>query len=264
MATSTCGAGGARLRILNLGCGVKTSDSPAVTNIDWSFYLRLKRMGAGGRAISHLLGRHRRTRLESLRDNVIVHDLSKGIPSPDSSVDAVYHSHMLEHLDRPVATEFMREVHRVLKPDGIQRIVVPDLEQLCRAIVKHLDTCGDPAERARHNELVAALLEQAVRRESAATRDRHGVAVQLEKLVVGDARRRGETHQWMYDWANLTALLEETGFDSIATLDHTKSAIPDWSSYGLDLDEAGGEHKPGSLYVEARAADSSTPTSRSM
>ena len=243
------------MRLLNLGCGVKTSDSPDVTNIDWSFYLRLSRMGAPGRAAGRLLGRERRRRLESIPENILVHDLRKGIPFPDRSVDAVYQSHLLEHLDRAVAARLMAETHRVLKPGGLQRIVVPDLERLCRAIVGHLELCADPAERARHDDVVAALLEQAVRRESAATRGRRGLAVTVERLVVGDARRRGETHRWMYDWANLTALLEGSGFGAVKTLDHMTSEIPDWPSYGLDLDESGGEYKPGSLYVEARAAD---------
>lgn len=242
------------MRLLNLGCGVKTSDRPEVTNVDWSVYLRLKRIEPAGRVIARLLGGERWARFRSLPENVLVHDLSKGIPFPDSSVDAVYHSHLLEHFDRPVARQFMDEVRRVLRPGGVQRIVVPDLERLCRALIEHLCVCSAPDERARHDHFVASLLEQMVRRESAATRGRRGPAAAIERLVVGNALRRGETHRWMYDWANLTALLEETGFERVQTVDHVTSTIPDWPAYRLDVDRAGGEHKPGSLYVEARAA----------
>lgn len=222
-------------------------------NVDWSFYLRLRKLGIVGRAASRIMDSERRARFESIPDNIVVHDLSRGIPFLDASADAVYHSHMLEHLDRALAAEFMTEVRRVLKPGGLQRIVVPDLERLCRAIVEHLERCGEPRERAHHDELVAALLEQSVRGESMATRGRRGLLAIVEKALVGDARRRGETHQWMYDWANLTALLEDTGFEEVQAHDHAGSSIPGWSAYGLDLDEAGDPHKPGSLYVEARS-----------
>jgi hypothetical protein len=67
------------------------------------------------------------------------HDLSKGIPFESDSVDAVCHSHVLEHLDRPVAGAFLKETLRVLKPGGIYRIVVPDFEFLCREDVMHFD-----------------------------------------------------------------------------------------------------------------------------
>jgi len=75
-----------------------------------------------------------------------------------------------------------------------------------------------------------------------------------EKLLVGDARRRGETHQWMYDRANLTSLLERSGFESVEVCDFETSRIEAWNEYGLDRGDGGGEYKPGSLYVEALRA----------
>ena len=54
----------------------------------------------------------------------MVHDLSKGIPFDDNSVDVVYHSHLLEHIDRKNVPTFLKEIRRVLKPRGIHRIVV--------------------------------------------------------------------------------------------------------------------------------------------
>lgn len=244
------------MKILNLGSGTKTSSHPDVVNVDWSIYLRLRRNPLGRRLAPRVLRGRRQERFEALPDNVLVHDLAKGIPFPDGSVDAVYHSHLLEHLDRPVAAEFMLEVRRVLKPGGLQRIVVPDLERLCRALLAHLESVEAGTEdREAHDEYVAELIEQSVRREAYGMGAQSGPMRLVEKLLVGDARRRGETHQWMYDRVNLAALLERTGFAEIAVCDHSTSSVPDWSSYGLDLDSEGGEYKPGSLYVEAvRAA----------
>lgn len=104
--------------ILNLGCGTKTSDHPSVVNIDWSIMLRLKKNPALAFLTRLISDRDRLTRFEKIPTNILVHNLAKGIPFPDNSVDMVYHSHMLEHLDREVAEKFLLEVKRVLKAGG--------------------------------------------------------------------------------------------------------------------------------------------------
>ncbi len=241
-----------RPRVLNLGSGIKASAHPDVTNIDWSMYMRLQSNPVLRRIAPLVLSEERRRRFRSLPPNVLVHDLRRGIPFPDRSVDVVYHSHMFEHFDRSVAPIFQREVLRVLKPGGIQRIVVPDLEQVSRDYLDHLALCEDDRSHLpQHDGYVAAMIEQAVRREPFALRGRRGLARSLERLLVGDARRRGETHQWMYDWANLTAMLTDAGFHDPARVGFAVSAVEGWSRYGLDTDEEGNEYKPGSLYVEA-------------
>jgi hypothetical protein len=56
------------------------------------------------------------------------HDLVKGIPAADNSLDVVYHSHMLEHLTYAEGIEFTHACFRVLRPGGLLRVLVPDLE----------------------------------------------------------------------------------------------------------------------------------------
>src|ERR1700761_5516850 len=109
--------------ILNLGCGTRTS--AIATNIDWSPYLRLRRSPTGRRLARLWLRGYRTTAFNGLAEDIVVHDLRRGIPAADATVDAVYHSHLLEHIDRDRVDGFLREVHRVLKPGGIHRIVVP-------------------------------------------------------------------------------------------------------------------------------------------
>lgn len=245
-------AGVPQLRVLNLGSGSKASAHPDVTNIDWSMYARLQSNRVLRRIAPLALSEERRRRFRALPPNVLVHDLRRGIPFPDRSVDVVYHCHMFEHLDRSVAPIFQREVLRVLKPGGIQRIVVPDLERVSRDYLAHLELCEDDRSRLpHHDEYVGAILEQAVRKEPFALRSRRGLARGFERILLGDARKRGETHQWMYDWANLTALLVDAGFHDVTRVGYDVSAVEDWSRYGLDLDGEGNEYKPGSLYVEA-------------
>lgn len=49
---------------------------------------------------------------------------------PIGPFDAVYCHHMLEHLTRDDGLKALREFHRVLKPEGMAIIVVPDLEDI--------------------------------------------------------------------------------------------------------------------------------------
>ncbi|WP_399370918.1 class I SAM-dependent methyltransferase [Thermosynechococcus sp. HN-54] len=60
-------------------------------------------------------------------------DIRRGLPFKEGEVDAVYSSHVLEHLSCQEAENFLRDAYRVLKPNGVLRIVVPDLEQTTRA-----------------------------------------------------------------------------------------------------------------------------------
>lgn len=241
--------------ILNLGSGTKVSADPRVANIDFSIYLRIGRNPVLRRVAPVVLSAERRKRLAELPPNVYLHDLREGIPRPDQSVAAVYHSHVLEHIDRDQADAFIAETYRVLRPGGILRVVVPDLERAARSYLADLDRCaesGDTEEADRHDKLVAAMFEQSVRREAYGTSQQSRLRRFAENRVLGDARRRGETHQWMYDRVNLEALLRHNGFGGFKLMSFDSSAIPGWNELGLDRGPDGGEHLRSSLYAEVR------------
>ena len=90
-----------------------------------------------------------------------------------------------------------------------------------------------------------------MRREAAAAQSLEGLRRRIYTRVFGDARQRGETHQWLYDRVNLGALLLEAGYRDITVERFDSSRIGGWSDYGLDVDAAGRQYKPGSLYLEA-------------
>jgi hypothetical protein len=46
-------------------------------------------------------------------------------PWKDESVDEIYCSHFLEHIDRTIRWRFMEECWRILKPESVMRIIVP-------------------------------------------------------------------------------------------------------------------------------------------
>lgn len=113
--------------------------------------------------------------------SVLRHDARQPLPFPGESFEAVYHSHLLEHLPRSKALAFLCECHRVLKPGGIVRVVVPDLEQIARLYLHALDAAasGDSAAQADHGWLMLELYDQVVRTESGGDMLRHIVDEKL-------------------------------------------------------------------------------------
>lgn len=239
------------MKLLNLGCGHKVSAHPDVINIDWSMHLRIRRSRILSLLAPMFLSEARRERLKRLPTNVLAHDLSRGIPFPEKSVDVIFHSNVLEHLDRDVAERFLAEALRVLKPGGTHRIVVPDFEQACASYLAHLKVCDDVGAETKHEEYIANVIEQSIRREAAGTRIQPPLRRFLENVILGDARKRGETHQWMYDRVSLAALLRRLGYRDVQLMQFDSSGIAGWPQYGLDTREDGSEYAPGSLYMEA-------------
>lgn len=239
------------MKILNLGCGTKVSSNPQVINMDWSISVRVKKSRLLRPFVPVFIKGERRRKYDLLNGNIMAHDLSKGIPFDSNTTDVVYQSHLLEHLDKDDAVKFLLEIERVLKPGGIHRIVVPDFERVCKAYLSHLVVCEkETAEVANHDTYIAAIIEQSVTREASGTSQQPPVRRFIENCFLGDARKRGETHQWMYDRFNLSCLLTKLGYKALRLQQYNTSSIPNWNDFGLDLNEDGNEYKPGSLYME--------------
>ncbi len=56
-------------------------------------------------------------------------DLRRGLPFPSGSVEAIFAEHLIEHLTYGQGTVLLRECARVLRPGGVLRIGVPDLDR---------------------------------------------------------------------------------------------------------------------------------------
>lgn len=63
------------------------------------------------------------------------HDITK-LSFEDNSVDLIYASHVFEYFDREEGLEVLKEWCRVLKPEGVLRIAVPDFEMMARLYVE--------------------------------------------------------------------------------------------------------------------------------
>lgn len=237
------------MKILNLACGIKTSD--LAINIDWSMYFVIRKNKFLSACARLYMNKERIAKLNNIPNNILVHDLRKGIPFENNSIDVVYHSHFLEHLERDQAFKFMIEIKRVLKAGAVHRIVVPDFERLCKNYLEHLKLCEDPKESCHHDDYIAAIIRQCVDKEVFGARDRKPWVRFFENFILGDARRRGEAHLWMYDRITLPELLKKAGFKDINIEQYNTSYISNWNEIGLDLNNDGKEYKPGSLYIEA-------------
>jgi ubiquinone/menaquinone biosynthesis C-methylase UbiE len=55
------------------------------------------------------------------------------LPFDDNSVEAIWASHILEHIPPPRVQPVLREWLRVLEPGGTATIATPDLDDACRA-----------------------------------------------------------------------------------------------------------------------------------
>ena len=91
-----------------------------------------------------------------------------------------------------------------------------------------------------------------MRKEAYGSSKQNKIVRKIENFILGDARKRGETHQWMYDSVNLKNILNEVGFKNIKVQTFNTSYIINWNKYGLDLDKESKEYKKGSLYIEAK------------
>ena len=103
--------------------------------------------------------------LNPVSDDVIAIDILRPLPLPNLSIDVVYCSHVLEHIAPHNVPGFLQELTRILKPSGILRVVVPDLEQIALEYLRALHAAkqGDPQARLLHRWMIVELLDQLVR-----------------------------------------------------------------------------------------------------
>lgn len=238
--------------LLNLGCGWKMHWG--WNNLDFSPYAKLVRRPLLRKILraAGLLSPLREERLARVDPQILCWDLRRGIPFADGTFDVVYHSHFLEHLPRDAAPVVLQECRRVLKPGGVLRVVVPDWELLThwyRAALKAWDE-GAPDGPKRHEQAMYDLIDQMVR-DAAFGPAKQSLFGRLENRFRGGAAGTGELHKWMYDRRSLAALLEAAGLREPRQETSRTSRVAGWVEFGLDLDDAGQDYKPESLYVEA-------------
>ena len=92
-------------------------------------------------------------------------DLGRPLPFTESSCEVCYMSHVLEHLPRQRVPILLAEVFAALKPGGILRVVVPDLENIARLYLSELEAAaaGDRSAGQRHEWMTLEMIDQMTR-----------------------------------------------------------------------------------------------------
>ena len=120
--------------------------------------------------------------LDPSDDNVIAHDVTRGLPCPTESASVVYHSHILEHLKPEQGIELLKECYRVLKPGGILRVVVPDLERIAYLYLNIHEQAwkGETQAQKDYDWIKLELLDQMVRESSGGRMGRYMAAADIK------------------------------------------------------------------------------------
>ena len=72
-----------------------------------------------------------------------VRDFMWNIDFADDSVDEIFSSHSLEHVEKKMVLPTLKEFKRLIKPGGKITIRVPDLEWCCKWFIEHQTTGWD-------------------------------------------------------------------------------------------------------------------------
>src|ERR1700674_2655514 len=102
--------------------------------------------------------------------NIHYIDLRKtALDCANKTFDAVDANHVLEHLTPHEGRKFVAEIYRVLKPNCIFRVSVPDLRVICGEYLRQLGIAsGNPTSQniQRYQWSVMLIFEQMVREKS--------------------------------------------------------------------------------------------------
>jgi ubiquinone/menaquinone biosynthesis C-methylase UbiE len=213
---------------LNHGCG--SIRPKGWVNTDSSLNALIQRIPFFGVYISKLF-----SDVSYVSSNVIYANLNRKWKFSSNSAEIVYCSHLFEHLDLKSADLFLKESFRVLKSNGVIRVVVPDLYKLSKKYIEEyeLRIIKDPSI-----EFMWALnlhREGQYKDES------------FLKRILSTIQKYPHQHKYMYDVNSLSILFNDIGFVDI------KECRYGVSNYINDIKDVEGSLESYiSVYLEAR------------
>jgi predicted SAM-dependent methyltransferase len=143
--------------------------------------------------------------------HIRVLNLFKPLPWPDASVGGIYAGELWEHFEYADAERLTRECLRVLKPDGVLRVTVPDAAEYWR---KYMATHDAEMAKPRAERSAAELRKQ--------------MALFFNDIATSPKWMLswGHCHKWFFDEIQLIDLFEHCGFRDVERMPFRQSRIP--------------------------------------
>lgn len=191
---------------LNLGCGLNAP--PGWLNVDGSWQVVLARRPWLKELLvmSRLLPRSQAD--IPWANNIFRLNFKRPLPFESDRFQVVYSSHTLEHLYHQEARKFLDECYRILRRDGICRVVVPDLHS---ALLRY-----QAAKAAGKGDAATGFMEEILVHEK---EPRRGPLATYHRLTAF------HQHKWMYDAESLRALFESCKFKDVRAAGFLDSRI---------------------------------------
>jgi SAM-dependent methyltransferase len=177
---------------LHLGCFDQPFDG--WVNTDITPHIWLSKIPFAARFL-HSIGKISTRRLEQHQAGIFRQikylNLGKSFPYPSNFFGAIFTSHVLEHLYPSVALQCCRECLRVLRPNGVLRVAVPDLDRMIREY-----DADDPEPF-------------------------------LQEMFQYGVGAKKNSHHWHYNFNSLRSQLLKIGFSQVTRCDFKIGQCPD-------------------------------------
>jgi SAM-dependent methyltransferase len=148
-------------------------------------------------------------RLVAFDHSIVAVNANRPLPFEDETFDRVYTEHMHEHLDYASGLALLKEIRRVLKPNGRLRLALPDLEFHIAMIVSDDTFVEFPAMFADAMNATDGL-----------------AGAPPSKNTFLNFLFRGSEHKYLYSRPELKNQLENAGFVSVRFMAPGESSDP--------------------------------------
>lgn len=183
------------MRYVQYGCGLCAPEE--WINYDASPTLKVQKIPVLGALLKKAIGQD-----IPFPSNVRFGDITKGLPEAEGTCDAVYCSHILEHLSLTDFRIALKHTYNMLKKGGTFRLVVPDMEYEARNYLKQLDSGVETASLDLMHTTCFGVENRP-----------KGLKALLKKHY------GNSSHLWMWDIKSLSHELKMAGFEKVRRSD---------------------------------------------